>query len=53
MRGPRFPMGTLFGGALFATLILGWFWFGQLAAVAAGWHPLAEAGRQIALAVRP
>lgn len=48
--GPRFPMGALFGGVFFATLIIGWFWFAELVAVGAGWHPLAEAGRQIAAA---
>ena len=51
-QGPRFPMGALFAGALLATAIFGWFWVAQLAAVGAGWHPLAEAGQQIAQAVR-
>ncbi|MBR0681953.1 hypothetical protein GXW74_15770 [Roseomonas eburnea] len=52
-RAPRVTLSTLFGGAFFAALIVGWFWVGQLVAVGAGWHPLAEAGRQIAQAVRP
>ena len=50
---PRFPMGALFGGALFAGLVIGWFWIGSLGAVALGWQPAAEVGRQIARAVRP
>lgn len=51
--GPRFPMGALFGGALFAAAVFGWFWIAPLAAVGAGWHPLAEAGRQLAAATAP
>ena len=51
--GPRFPMGALFGGTLFAAAVIGWFWIGSLISVGAGWHPIAEAGRQIAQAVRP
>lgn len=50
---PRSPMGVLFGGAAFAAAILGWFWIGELIAAGAGWRPVAEAGRQIAQAVRP
>lgn len=50
---PRSPMGVLFGSVAFATAVLGWFWIGELIAVGAGWQPLAEAGRQLAQAVRP
>lgn len=50
---PPSPMGLIFGAAFFATLMLGWFWIGELIAVGAGWQPVAEAGRQIAQAVRP
>lgn len=49
-RGPRFPMGAAFAGALFATAIIGWFWIGQLAAVGAGWHPIMNAAAPLLLA---
>ena len=46
-------MRAVFGGALFAAAIFGWFWAAEIIAVGAGWHPLAEAGPQIARASRP
>lgn len=46
-------MRAVFGGALFAAAIFGWFWAADLIAAGAGWHPLAEAGRQVAQASRP
>lgn len=52
-RGPRFPMGALFGGVAFATVVIGYFWVGTLVGVGAGLHPLKEAGRQIARVVQP
>jgi hypothetical protein len=45
-------MGALFGGALFAAAIIGWFWVGTLISVGAGLHPLAVAGERIAQAAR-
>lgn len=51
--GPRFPMGALFGGVIFAAAVIGFFWVGTLVGVGAGLHPLAEAGQRIAQAVRP
>lgn len=56
MRRPehsRFPMGALFGGALFAAAVIGWFWVGTLVGVGAGLHGLADAGQRMAQAVRP
>lgn len=47
------PAGIIFGSAFFTTLILGWFWIGELIAVGAGWQPLAEAAQQFSQAVRP
>lgn len=49
----RFPMGALFGGALFAAAVIGWFWIGTLVGVGAGLHGLADAGQRVAQAVRP
>ena len=46
----RFPLGAAFGGILFAAAVFGWFWIAPLIAAGAGWHPLAEAGRQVAAA---
>lgn len=54
MRGPRFPMGAVFGGALFAAAVVGWCWIGTLAGVGAGLYPTVErAGAAIAQVVRP
>lgn len=49
---PRVTMGAVFGGALFATAVAGWFWIAELGAVGLGWQPLADEVQRIAQAVR-
>lgn len=49
-RPPGFPMGAIFGGALFAVAVIGWFWIGTLTSVGAGLHPLSQAGQHLAQA---
>lgn len=41
-----------FAGALFAALIIGWFWVGTLGAVGAGWQPVADTAQRLAQAIR-
>lgn len=50
---PRFPMGAVFGAAVFATVVIGFFWVGTLVSVGAGLHPLATAGDRLAAATAP
>jgi hypothetical protein len=45
-------MGALFGGALFAGLVIGWFWIGTLGAIALGWQPVADTAQRVAQAVQ-
>lgn len=50
---PRSVMGVLFGGTVIAAVVAGFFWVGTLAAVGAGWQPLADTVQRVAQAVRP
>lgn len=50
--GPRFPMGAVFAGTVFAVAVVGFFWVGTLVGVGAGLHPLAEAAPRLSEAVR-